>query len=157
MAILYVLAGTLLAIPYCLLAGWDAKSFPMVAFVAPAFLFVWFILATFAGIIDVRDGKPRFHLNWRAAFYKGERRRLPGSHVIFWIWSLYSLLPIILHWSAALLNSVGFTAVASALETHRYASPYFLFLGTWVLLVIVGMALGAWETVRGRWTRLANR
>lgn len=156
LAILYVLAGVLLAIPYCLLAGWSAESFPMVAFVAPAFLFIWFMTATFAGVVE--PGYRRtLHFNWRAAFGKNDRRMLPGSLSIFWAWTLYSLLPIILHWGAVLLGKIGYETVASLIDTHRYASPLYVFMATLMLLILIAMVTSAWDAAKNLWARIVHR
>lgn len=157
LCLFYMMVGILVAIPYCLLAGWSAENFPMVAFVAPAFLFIWFLLASFAGILHVGHGERRIYFNWRAAFCKSELRELPMSRMIFWIWTLYSLLPIILHWSAGLLENTGYESVGATLNTHRYASPYYLFMATMVLLVLIGMTHSAWEAMRNGWMRLTHR
>ncbi len=155
--ILYVLTGFLVAIPYCLLAGWNTEAVPMVAFVAPAFLFVWFILAMFAGVLGSGYGERLIYFSWRAAFRKSEQRGLPGSRVVFWVWTLYSLMPIILHWSAILLNSIGYASVGTMLDIHRYASPFYIFIATMVSLVLIGMTQSAWETMKNEWMRLTHR
>ena len=79
LAVLYILAGILLAIPYCLLAGWNTENLPTVAFVAPAFLFIWFMTAIFAGVVEAGHRRRRIHFNWHAAFGKSDRRMLPES------------------------------------------------------------------------------
>ena len=154
--IICVLAGILLAIPYCLLAGWNAESFVMVAFVAPAFLFVWFMLATFAGVFEPVHRRAT-HFNWRAAFGKSDRQVVSGFLSMFWAWTLYSFLPVILHWSAVLLGKVGYETVSSLLDTHRYASPFYIFMATLMLLVLVGMVTSAWEAAKNVWTRIVHR
>ncbi len=155
LAILYMLAGILLATPYCFLAGWDAESFPVVAFVAPAFLFIWFIAATLAGVIE--PGYRRMiHFNWRAAFGKSYSRVLPGSLLLFWAWTLYSFLPIILHWSAVLLGKIGYDTVASLIDMHRYASPLYIFVATFMLLALIVMATSAWDAAKDVWMRIVR-
>ena len=154
--ILYSLVGVLLAIPYCLLAGWSPENFILVVFVAPAFLFIWFLMAAFAGIFEPGYGR-RIHFNWRAAFRKSERRVLPGSRLIFWMWTLYSLLPIILHWSAVLLEKIGYETVGSLLDTHRYASPFYVFMATLMLLILIVMVTSAWDAAKNVWTRIVHR
>ncbi|MBI2054637.1 MAG: hypothetical protein HYT39_00865 [Candidatus Sungbacteria bacterium] len=156
LAILYVLAGVLLAIPYCLLAGWNAESFPMVAFVAPAFLFIWFMTATFAGVVEPGHRRT-IHFNWRAAFGKSDRRVLSGSLPFFWAWTLYSFLPVILHWSAVLLGKIGYETVASLIDMHRYASPLYFFMATLMLLILIGMVTSAWDAAKNVWTRIVHR
>ena len=156
LGIFYALVGILLAIPYCLLAGWNAESFVMVMFVAPAFLFIWFMTATFAGVIEAGHRRT-IHFNWRAAFGKSDRRVLSGSLPIFWVWTLYSFLPIILHWSAVLLGKIGYETVASLLDTHRYASPFYVFMATLMLLILIGMVTSAWDAAKNVWTRIVHR
>jgi hypothetical protein len=156
LGIFYALVGVLLAIPYCLLAGWNAESFVMVMFVAPAFLFIWFMMATFAGVIEAGHRRT-IHFNWRAAFGKSDRRVLSGSLPIFWAWTLYSFLPIILHWSAVLLGKIGYETVASLIDTHRYASPFYVFMATLMLLILIAMVTSAWDTAKNVWTRIVHR
>ena len=156
LSILYVLAGILLAIPYCLLAGWNAESFMMVAFVAPAFLFIWFMTATFAGVVEASHPRT-IHFHWRAAFGKSDRRVLSGSLPIFWAWTLYSFLPVILHWSAVLLGKIGYETVSSLIDTHRYASTFYVFMATPMLLILIGMMTSAWDAAKNVWTRMVHR
>lgn len=154
--VLYALVGILLAIPYCLLAGWSPENFMLVAFVAPAFLFIWFMLAGFAGIIEP-DGHRRIHFNWGAAFHKSDRRVLPGSRLFFWMWTTYSMLPIILHWSGVLLERIGYPTIGTIINTHRYASPLYVFMATLVLLTLMGIVASAWEASKNMWTRFVRR
>lgn len=155
-AVLYVLAGLLLAIPYCLLAGWSLERFPMVAFVAPAFLLIWFIMATFAGIVETDRGR-RVYFNWRAAFGKSDRRSMSGSLPIFWTWTLYSFLPVIFHCSAVLLGKIGYETVSSLLDTHRYASQFYVFMATLMLLILTAMVTSAWDAAKNLWARIVHR
>lgn len=156
LAILYVMVGVLLAIPYCMLAGWSAENFPMVAFVAPAFLFIWFLAATFAGIIET-DNRKTIHIDWRAAFGKNGRRVLPGSLSFFWAWIIYIFLPVILHWSAVLLEKIGYyETVASLLEIHRYASPFYIFTATFMLFILIGMITSARDAAKKVWARIVH-
>lgn len=152
--ILYALVGILLAIPYCLLSGWDSESFPIVALLAPAFLFIWFIVASFAGIIEAGHRRT-IHFNWHAAFGKSDRRVPSGSLSIFWIWTLYSFLPLILHWSAILLRKISYETVASLIDIHRYASPLYVFVATLVLLILIGMLTKAWDIGKNKWTQIS--
>lgn len=156
LGIFYALVGILLAIPYCLLAGWDAESFVMVMFVAPAFLFIWFMMATFAGVIEPGNRRT-IHFNWRAAFGKADHRMLPGSLPVFWAWTLYSFLPVILHWSAVLLGKIGYETVSSLLDTHRYASPFYVFMAALMLLNLIAMVTSAWDAAKNVWTRIVRR
>lgn len=154
--ILYVLVGIPLAIPYCLMAGWDAESFALVMFVAPAFLFIWFMVATFAGVIEVsRRGTICF--NWRAAFGQSNRYLLSGSLSIFWMWTFYSFLPIILHWSAVLLGKIGYETVSSFLDTHRYASLFYVFMATVMLFCLTGIVAIMWDTIKNTRIRILHR
>ena len=128
----------------------------MVALVAPVFLFVWFMMATFAGVIEPGHRRT-IHFNWRAAFGKSDRRVLPGSLPIFWVWTLYSFLPVILHWSAVLLEKIGYETVGSLIDTHRYASPLYVFVATLMLLILLAMMTSAWEAAKNVWTRMVHR
>ena len=151
-AVVYMLAGILLAIPYCLLAGWDADKFMLVAFVLPAFLFVGFLLAAFVNIIE--PGYRRaIQFNWRAAFGKTSRPMLPGSLFVFWVWVIYSFLPVIIHGSALLLEEFGYKAFAALIDAHRYPSIYYVFIVTIVLLILTGIVAVTWGAVKNAWMR----
>ena len=152
-AIIYMLVGILLAIPYCLLAGWDTENFPTVALVTPAFLFIWFMAATFAGIINIDDDR-KIYFNWRASFGKSDHRVLSGSLSIFWAWTLYSFLPVILHWSAVLLGKIGYETTSSLIDTHRYASSFYVLIATFILLILTVMVISAWDAVKNVWIRI---
>ena len=154
---MYFLVGVLLAIPYCILAGWNPENFVLVAYVAPAFLFIWFMFGSFAGVLVAGHGKPRLFVDWRAAFGKTERPKLPGFLVGFWAWTTYCLLPIILHWSAVLLEKVGYVSWSTLLNDHRYASPFYLFAATIALLIVIAMIQSAWESTKSGWSRLTQR
>lgn len=153
--ILYVLAGVLLAIPYCFLAGWSADSFLTVAFVAPAFLYVWFMMAAFAGIIEPGH-KWWVHFNWRAALGKSDRQMLSRCLLSFWMWTLYSFLPVIFHWGAVFLERIGFKTVSTLINTHRYLSPLYVFVSTLILFVLIEVGTSAWETAKKTWTRIVH-
>lgn len=155
--IVYVLSGLLLAIPYCLLAGWNADCFKIVVFVAPAFLFVWFMTATFTGIIELGVYRQTINFNWRAAFGKSNRRMQSVSPLIFWVWTFYSFLPVILHWSAVLLGKIGYETVGSLIDRYRYASPLYVFFVILMLFVLIVMVTSAWDMTKNILTRIVHR
>lgn len=150
--IFYVLAGILLAIPYCFLAGWIFMNFLLVAVVAPAFLFIWFMLAVFANIFD-RAYRKSIRFNWRAIFKKSDRQMYPYSLTLFWMWTFYILLPIILHWSAVVLKNIGYGTVSSLIDMHRYASLYYVFIAIIMLFGIIGIVIVVCEVVKNMWKR----
>ncbi len=154
--ILYSLFGVLLAIPYCLLAGWSAERLPIMALVAPVFLFTWFMAASLAGIIEPR-GRGTIQFNWRAAFGKSNRRVQSSSLSFFWGWTLYSFLPVILHWSAVVIGKIGYETVASLIDTHRYASLLYVFIAAFVLIFLIGMTTSVWNAAKNVWTRIVHR
>ncbi len=150
-ALFYSVLGITLSIPYCLLAGWSWEQWPLVAFVAPAFAFVWLSLGTFAGhIYRNRGGRWPIGFSWRS-----ERMRvLPGSQGGFYGWTIYCLLPIILHWGAKMVAILGFQNVASVLNEHRYLSLIYVLYGTMALVCIMAMSVATWGAMRDGWARL---
>lgn len=82
---------------------------------------------------------------------------LPGSRAVFWLLTVYCLLPIILHWTAMLLERIGHQPVASVLDRHRYASLIYVFTATLMLLILAGMASSAWRGARDIWMRFVHR
>lgn len=154
--VIYMLLGVLLSIPYYMLAGGFEESFLIVVYVAPAFLFIWCALAVISGVMERGNGRV-FRINWRAAFGKTDRRVLPWSLTIFWIWTVYCTLPVILHWAAVILGRIGYQPVASVIDTYRYASLFYVFVTTLALLFFIGVASSAWGSVRNIWARFMQR
>lgn len=150
--IFYVLAGILLAIPYCFLAGWIFKNFLLVAVVAPAFFFIWFMLAVFAGIIH-RGYRKAIYFDWYAIFKKSDRQMYSHSLALFWMWTFYILLPIILHWSAVVLKKIGYVTGGSLIDMHRYASLYYVFIAIIMLFGIIGIVIVVCEVMKNMWKR----
>lgn len=147
--IFYLLLGLVLAIPYCLLAGWSPEHFPIVIFVAPAFLFIWLMFANFADIFNPRFGRLT-NLNWRAAFSGNNHQAMQGSLIIFWGWTFYSFLPIILHWSSVFLKQIGYERVGVMIYSHRYASPVYVFGAVIIVLLIILIIGSVWEAVKNK-------
>lgn len=155
---LYMVIGMIISIPYCLLAGWSWENWPIVAFVAPAFLFVWMVFGTFAGHIYPRhDHKRSIGFSWRGG--RGGREMghgLPGSKGVFWAWTAYGLLPIIIHWGAVLIDILGHKTVATTINAHRYASPMYVLLGTMLLSCLIAMTVGVCRMIKNGWTRFTT-
>ncbi|MEK7120791.1 MAG: hypothetical protein AAB840_01735 [Patescibacteria group bacterium] len=146
----------MLAIPYCFLAGWSTEGYTTIGFVAPAFLTVWFMAAIPAGVVKTYSPR-KIYFDWRAAFGKSNRQALPGSLTIFWAWTLYSLLPIIAHWGAMLLEKIGHQSTSSLIDKHRYMSPLFVFMATLILFIILMMMNNVWEKAKKMWAQIAHR
>lgn len=155
-ALVYAIVGILLAIPYCLLAGWNGDSFVIVAFVAPAFLVPLLVAAIFAGIIGISE-QGEIQINWKVAFRKNNRRPVPGSLALFWGWILYSFLPVIFHWSAVLLQMIELEKVSSLIETHRYRSPILALIAILFLFILAAMTTSVIEKTKKVWARVRNR
>lgn len=134
--VIYMTIGIVLALPYCALAGWNPSNFIFVSFVAPALLFIWFMISIFAGIIKL-DENERLRLNLPAAFRRCDNRPLRGSLLIFWGWAFWLSLPIISHWGAFLLEKNGHAEIALLINTHRYATPFYALLIALVLSILV--------------------
>lgn len=150
--VLFVLVGCLLAIPYCLLAGWSWENYPIVALVTLFFLLIWYSTAFLAGIVYTgQDGKTRFQ--WRAAFGKGVRLH-QGTIVPFWTWTFFCLLPIIVHWSAWLLGKIGYETIASHIDGHRYATPFYFFAVNCVLIIFGWIITVGWDKTKKAWSRI---
>lgn len=137
--ILYVLVGIVLSVSYCILAGWDYEVFPVAFLLAPAFAVIWFITATMAGVIGFFSNRKKIYFNWRVAFGREDRQATPLSLVFFWIWTTYSLLPIIIHWSAILLDKIGYKTISSFIDKYRYASLPSIFSAVLLSIVILVM------------------
>lgn len=150
LAILYSVLGLILAIPYCLLAGWEMENYAIVSFVAPAFLFIWFILGSLAHIFepDYRRRPFIIRFNWRIAFGISNGNAMSGSKTLFWLWTAYSFLPIIAHWGSKLIEQLGFQSLSEIVNTHRYSTPLYALFGTLALIILLGFASSIAEYVK---------
>ena len=117
----YVVVGAVLAIPYNYLAGWNSHYLIGIAITAPIFLCIWLVVAVLAGVIQVDRHRQMLRLNWRAAGVR-DQSYAPWSLPIFWAWTIYMFLPVILRGIAALQMQLGYVTASSFLYTHRYDS-----------------------------------
>jgi|GEM_PF-2865817 len=139
----YFVVGAILSLPYCLLAGWDRDIFLGVMIVTPFLLGVWILAAVFARIIDAKP----IRIYWKNAF---RRSRGESSHVpmvIFWIWTVYSLLPIILHWTARLIGHYRNGPFVALIEAHRFESLIYVFWGFMIAFLLLIVCGGVYEAV----------
>ncbi len=148
LAVFYVLVGILLAAPYCYFAGWNVESFILAMVVAPLLFGVWLIVAGISSVIVANRNGRRIYLNWRAAFFKDASGRTSGKRLMFWLYTSWCLLPIIVRGVSVLAGSLGYEKLASVLYAHRYASMYHVFMGSLVLILVIVIATTLWESVR---------
>jgi hypothetical protein len=158
LAILYAVFGLILAIPYCLMAGWSMENYAIVAFVAPAFLFIWLIMGTLAHIFETgHRGRFPIRFDWRVAFGISKGNGLEGSKILFWFWTAYCLLPIISHWGSKLIEIFGFHSLSEIISTHRYSTPLFAFLATLFLAALLIFVEIATDLIKESWRKLKYR
>jgi hypothetical protein len=139
-----MVAGLVLGSLYSLMAGWDPRYTASLFLLAPAGMVSWFVAALLAGVLDIGHGRTR--LSWRVAFGGvPSRSRLPGSLLVFWVWSFYLILPIILHWASVLLRYTGQHGLAESLNHHRYASLLYVAISTIMMLVVVVAVVDVWR------------
>ncbi|MCR4274816.1 MAG: hypothetical protein NUW02_02075 [Candidatus Campbellbacteria bacterium] len=143
--IVYCFIGLVLAVPYCLLAGWSPESLPAVATFGPAFLLIWLLFGVTSGVVVPNSNRKwlpvRFH--WR-----GSRSKSTAPRSVFWIWTAYGLLPILVHWSSMLLGKMGYSEIALLLNANRYMSIVYVFLGGLVVACLLIVAFGVWEGLK---------
>lgn len=141
---LYMVLGFALSIPYCILAGWDRYVCTIVAMLAPAYAFVWLLLAGSSRLIRVYDGN-KLYFNWRTAFREGESSNdfLP----IFWGWTMTGLLPIFCNLASKGLYELGYKTGGSFLYEHRYHSPFATIAIAFVLIVLAGSLRNFWQNM----------
>ncbi|HXK39308.1 MAG TPA: hypothetical protein VJ837_00545, partial [Candidatus Paceibacterota bacterium] len=86
LAVVYLIVGFIVAIPYCLLAGWDSYNYPAVAILAPGMAFLWFMCGALSGHFH-NYGKRVVNFSW------WNRNDPLKFGWVFYGWSLYCLLP----------------------------------------------------------------
>ena len=126
----YFIIGTVLAIPYNYLAGWDRSLLPILVIPLPAvalFLSVFYKMR--------KDDDPRIG---------------PIFGLLFWSRLVYSLLPILGNGISILLKQTTYAAAGTFVFEHRYSG---LFIAPW--LVIVWLVAKA--CVRDKTKRKMNR
>jgi hypothetical protein len=152
----YFLFGAFLSLPYCLLAGWDRGFFPVMVVATPFLLGVWFLAVFFVGAVDFRPTR----ICWRNFFYRSRRESSRVPLAIFWIWTVYSMLPILMHWTARFVEYLGFGSSAAFIEVHRFESLLYVFWGVMVVFSILMVFGGVSEAVarltESRKNRLPN-
>ena len=141
----YFVVGAILSVPYCLLAGWDRDIFLVVMIVTPFLLGVWILAAVFAGIIDAKP----IRIYWKNAFRRSRDESSRVPLVIFWVWTVYGLLPIILHWTARLIGYLGLGSSAAFIEGQRFESLIYVFWGFMIAFLLLIVCGGVYEAVVG--------
>ncbi len=153
--VVYYVLGLIISVPYCLLAGWSWENWPVVAFVAPAFLFVWLTLGVMAGHVYLYENvRWPIGFSLRGVFKQGKHMR--GTKGAFWTWTVYGLLPIIVYWSGVLISKMGYESVATMLKVHRYMSPLYVFVAMLFLLLMGGIAISVWDGLKSGWPRISR-
>jgi hypothetical protein len=139
--------GTILALPYCLLVGWDWKVYAPMTAGMPAMIIIWFMLGTLA---DVTHTKP-LRICWKNSI----RRNNPDSSriplVLFWSWTAFCLLPLLIRAVALLLPLVGFSQYSNAAYEYRYTilgHVLFVALFSFVVLLALGGMLEIMDRMR---------
>ena len=147
--ILYWIVGVVIAIPYQLLAGWDAECFSVVAMLLPISLCLWFVLAMFAMVITESDGHKRWiQFKWKALFRRQTNHLglMSAARYGLWILTVLIMLPIIIHWSAKLLGHFGHQETATIIDSNRYSAPIVVVVAIVLGTLIVCLLLHAWES-----------
>lgn len=150
MYFVFIVVGALFAIPYCLLSGWNSESFVWMMVGLPIMLSIWLALANQAGIIEtdvISGGKKITQFYPKVAFGLEVNSSVPWALRVFWVWTVYCLLPIILHNTSRLLHKAGVEKPATFLEVHRYGS----LLGVPATLITIFML---WSVIDGTLDRL---
>ncbi len=154
LAVCYVLIGLVIAMPYLFLAGWDTSHIGLVALLAPVCSFIWFMVASFAGIITT-DDQQRILIDWRALF-SNMGHPIQGIRKFLWLWTIIITLPIMCHWSAKAFGIVGMTKVASFLEASRYASFGSAIIGVFAAVLGSLLVCLAFDVCRLLWRQLCK-
>lgn len=148
MFFVYTLIGMFISVPYCFLAGWSWEQWPIVVFVAPIFMFVWIVLGVLAGHI--------YSVGFSWTVYK-HMPRIPYSKGVFYFWTFYCFLPIIIRWVSALIDVMGYQHVANLLNFHRYATPAYVFIFLVCSLLLFGVVAAIVEVLKTGYEKLSRR
>lgn len=126
--ILYLIVSSIVTFPYSIMSGWDVDFAFFLLKISPIFLVIWLFLTLFAGIIYAsHDGKIRLSL--RALFRFKKEGISKDFLLLFWIYTIWILLPIILRLISIVLDHMGLDSLADIIYSQRYLSMmYVLFI-----------------------------
>lgn len=131
--ILYLIVSIIITFPYSIMSGWDADFAFFLLKISPIFLVIWLLLTSFSGIIYAsHDGKIRLSLR---ALFRFKRETVSKDFLIlFWIYTIWILLPIILRLISIVLDHMGLDSLADIIYSQRYFSMMYV-LGIFSVLV----------------------
>lgn len=136
----YLIVGAVFAVPYCFLAGWDnVASAWMIALGFPSLLLIWLLLAHQAGMLDVektKKGKTVILFHWEVLFGRETLGSVAWAPPVLRIWTIYGLLPIILHWMSMVLRVLGEPRWAEMADIHRYMMLLYIIAVLMALMVL---------------------
>jgi hypothetical protein len=128
-AFVWLLAGSIIGIPYILLSGGELASFPIPSLLAPIVVFMLFISYTMESKEIAREGK----------------RGIPWFTVTIILWLT---LPIWLNWASVGLKKLGYTSHGDWTFNFRYPSIFVVFLAAILLLVLIAAGNNAIQGIR---------
>lgn len=135
--ILYLIVSGIITFTYSTWAGWDEDFAFFLLKISPIFLVIWFFLASFAGIIYASDNR-RVGVNLRALFRFKKGGISKDFLLLFWIYTIWILLPIILRIISIVLDNIGVDSLADILYSQRYLSMMYV-------LVIFCVLVALWQ------------
>ena len=126
LALIYLVIGFILSVPYTYLAGGNSDNLLMTAYITPVAALFLFIANAMRGI-GQRDGK---------------RPKWGGG--VFWVLVAYFCLPILLNGASLLLKKGGQEQVGH----YIFEGRYFSLLAVPVLLILYGVVVGGVMSIR---------
>lgn len=129
----YITVSHIITFHYSIMSGWDEYFASFLLYFSPIFLSIWLLLTSFAGIIYAsHDGKIRLSLG---ALFRFKKEGISKDFLLlFWGYTLWILLPIIIRVLSIVLDNIGVDSLADILYSQRYWSMMYI-LGIFCFLV----------------------
>lgn len=132
--ILYFIVSGIITFTYSIMSGWDTDFVFFLLKISPIFLVIWGLLASFAGIIYVSSHNRSVRLSLRALFRFKRESVSKDFLLLFWIYTIWILLPIILRLISIVLDHMGLDSLGGIIYSQRYLSMIYI-LGIFCVLV----------------------
>ena len=114
---------------------------------------IWILFGTMAGIIDPRH---QLYLNWRMTFGNVDDSK-QVFRPMFWSWTVYSLLPILIHWICNIMRWTGYNVLAEILDAERYFSPLWVLFSLMSIFTISVLLMDGFNVLKKGWKMVAHR
>lgn len=129
----YLIVSGIITFTYSIMSGWDTDFVFFLLKISPIFLVIWVFLASFAGIIYASQNH-KIRLSLRALFRFKKGGISKDFLLLFWIYTIWIFLPIIIRVLSIVLDNMGVESLADIIYSQRYLSMIYI-LGIFCVLV----------------------